>query len=710
MSFVDLATIALHRRNEMEARIKVFSEKCDHAITDINKLKTQAKNFVHQLNCDPADLKERFLNCMKNLDEFTYLITDFNLALSKLGSNTSIELTPVQDTSITALPARPSRICTPYNLIDVLTEPTPSTSNACPNQCPTEKPLRRKLSQQDQVLIAFSSPSPSSSSGSINVRKETTEKEVQCELVEELKNTADGAPSPFKCFNLPAQTILTTDQEYPAKILSVDGVSFWVTTDNYNELYNLLIEMSEYYKTNFIELNPCDVRTLTYCACYDHKRDKFFRGLFIRLNEESNANYVEVFLVDTGEVLVSSLVNVQPLPQKFCKYPPFARCCYLAGIEFLVCNDKDYIDKLESVLKQFINKHCIIIVDDNSSEALGVFVRMLPSGTFLNNLLIDQGLAYEIVEEKSSSEVKIERGPPELVDPECDINDCPEFEDPVEAVTGYHNRDEADICKHYKGGPEKTCFKGARCTKKHILKHPEGWTLDRVAVAGKCLPLPLPAPGAWLQVYVCHVVHYDRFYVQLPQETRKVEASSFGVVLPPSTLEALVRDMNSPASRMAYKPLKMAPALGELVAALYPADEKWYRARVVSSTRVDQNIEVVYIDYGNTAWVLEDGVRQLAARHWALPAQAVPCALAGVRARTQLSRDWADARALLSALIADKTISARVISRDYDGMTLELFDNEGESIAERLAESKLVEVTEYAISDDSAAQQRVVVP
>ncbi|XP_013143736.1 PREDICTED: tudor domain-containing protein 1-like [Papilio polytes] len=168
--------------------------------------------------------------------------------------------------------------------------------------------------------------------------------------------------------------------------------------------------------------------------------------------------------------------------------------------------------------------------------------------------------------------------------------------------------------------------------------------------------------------------------------------------------------MNSPAARMAYKPFTLAPALGELVAALYPADEKWYRARVVSSTRVDQNIEVMYIDYGNTAWVLEDGVRQLAARHWALPAQAVPCALAGVRSRSQLSRDWADARALLTALISDKTVSARVISREYDGLTLELFNNEGDSIAERLAESKLVELTEYAVCDDSAITQRVVVP
>lgn len=40
---MDLATLTLHRRNELEARINVFLGKCDHAITDIQKLKDQVK-------------------------------------------------------------------------------------------------------------------------------------------------------------------------------------------------------------------------------------------------------------------------------------------------------------------------------------------------------------------------------------------------------------------------------------------------------------------------------------------------------------------------------------------------------------------------------------------------------------------------------------------------------------------------------------------
>ncbi|VVD04496.1 unnamed protein product [Leptidea sinapis] len=82
MSFVNLATLAMHRRSEMEERLKVFNEKCDQVIHNISKLKMQASGFAEQLNCEPSALRERFLSCMKQLDEYTYLITDINLSVN----------------------------------------------------------------------------------------------------------------------------------------------------------------------------------------------------------------------------------------------------------------------------------------------------------------------------------------------------------------------------------------------------------------------------------------------------------------------------------------------------------------------------------------------------------------------------------------------------------------------------------------------------
>ncbi|CAK1595893.1 unnamed protein product [Parnassius mnemosyne] len=582
----------------MEARINVFSSKCDHAIDNIKKLNMMAHGFVQQLNCEPAELKERFLNCMKQLDEFTYLITDFNLAINKLEATNSTEFAPVHDTSTRALPA--PMIYGTFNLMDALTEPAPSTSQACPNLCPSEKPIRKKVPKEEQVLIAFSSASSSSESVP-HVKNKTLEKEVQCKMVEDMNKSPakiNETVSTIETYNLPAQSILQIDQEYPAVILNVDGPSFWVITGNTDEVYNLINDMNEYYRKNFVELTLDQVMSLTYCACYDDASDCYYRGLFIRLTEK-DMNLAEIFLVDTGEVQIAPIVNIQPLAKHFCQHPPYARCCHLAGIDLFNNTDKDLPEKLEEFLKMYISTPCSIEVDDNTSESLGVYV-ILPSRKILNTMLVEQGLASAIEKINITEDTTI-RGPPEILDSDFNITDCPEYEDPVEAVTGYHNRDEMDICKHYKGGPENTCFKGARCNKKHIMKHPDGWTLDRVPVAGKCRPMPLPAPGTCLRVHVTHVAHYDRFYVQFVKPPVREEIPSFGVVLPPTTLERLVRDMNSPASRMAYKPLKMTPAPGELVAALYPLDDQWYRARVLSATRVDQNVEV---NKGRVNWNL----------------------------------------------------------------------------------------------------------
>ncbi|XP_039754113.1 uncharacterized protein LOC120629282 isoform X2 [Pararge aegeria] len=704
MSFVDLATLAMHRRQEMEARLNVFLGKCDRAVMDIKKLQHQAKGFVEQLNCEPSELRDKFLSCMKQLDEYTYLITDFNLALDNLDRpvNKSTYYMPVHD--------NPGRILKPLpptalNLIDALSEPTPSTSKACANHCPSEKIKKKKIPKEDQILIAFSSTSCSSES----VPSSKMEKGVQCNLKNEVEKLSltDSQPSAptMEERNLPAQKILQLDFMYQATITHVDGLSFWIITEDFQDAHNLMRDMNEYYRENTQDLSLDEMMSLTYCAFYEVDSDCFYRAFFIRLTEE-DMSIAEVFLVDIGETCCAPTTTIQPLDLRFCTNPPFARCCHLAGVELL-----GQPTAAQEYLKDFVNKPCKIKIDDNSSESLGAYI-FYPSGESLSDLLVQRGLARRnkttSATETSSSAAK---GIPELDECNFRIDDCPEYDDPLLAVTGYHNRDEMDICKHYKGGPEKTCFKGRRCTKRHVLINPDGWTLDRVPVVAKCNPLPLPAPDTYLRVYVTHVAHFNRFFVQLKENITKNEpVPDFGVVLPPTSLNSLVLDMNSPATRMAYKPLKLVPAPGELVAALYPPDEQWYRARVISSTRADQNVEVMYIDYGNVVWVKENEVRELESRFWPLPAQAVRCALAGVSALTGDSRQWAAAKDALNKMIHERVLQAHVIARDYDEITVELFDEHGFSIAEQLAAGLFVNLEEYEISYDTNDTQKVIVP
>ncbi|KAM3964534.1 uncharacterized protein ACR2FA_001502 [Aphomia sociella] len=699
MSFVDLATLTLHRRNELETRINSFVEKSNHAIKEIKKLQMQAQDFVQHLNCEPTELKECFLTCMKQLDEYTYLITDFNLSVGKLEETNTVEYTPVLDTSKSTLPTP-----TPQapNLIDVLSEPAPSTSTACPNLCPSEKLAPVKRRKGEQLLIEFSSASCSSESVPI---QKNDDKEVQCEVVTDMNNLSISAtPSPASepC-NLPAQTVLQCDLVYsPCTIISVDGLALWVITDDIDEVCRLMSEMTEYYKENRVMLTSKDIRAMNYCAFYDEESNGYYRAFFIKLTED----IAEVFLLDTGEVRTGTTSCIQPLVERFYDKPPYARCCHLAGVDMANSEIKDLLIKQEEVLKGYIGQQCQIEVDDNTSESLGVYV-VLPSHETINEIMVKQGLATAI--DKPSDHLN--QCPAKSVDSsDLDITQCPEYEDPVEAVTGYHNRDEADICKHYKGGPDKTCFKGARCNKKHIMKHPDGWTMDRVeALTYK--QLPLPAPGTWLKVLVTHVCHFNRLYVQFINEKRREDPPpDFGVVLPPTTLAALILDMNNPATRIAYKPLKTAPAPGELVAALYPLDDQWYRARVRSTTRADQTVEVMYIDYGNVVWVKENCVCALEPRFAALPAQATRVRLAGVAARGHASQQWAAAAAALARLAQDRTLNAHVISRDYDEITVELFDEDNYSVAEQLAALNMVNLEEYTIVDDTNVTQKLVVP
>ncbi|RVE48065.1 hypothetical protein evm_007252 [Chilo suppressalis] len=391
MSFVDLATLTLHRRNELEARTKVFLSKCDQAIDDIQKLKVQAQSFASKLNCEPSELKERFLKCMEQLDEYMYLITDFNLSVNTLEEINTTEIAPVHD-STTKTPLPTPRSC-PINLIDVLSEPLPSTSTACSNHCPSEKPKRLKVPKEDQLLIAFSSTSCSSESVPQD-KIEMRTKEVQCEITADMNSLKIKAPQTpirdLESCNLPAQKILLTDHLYKATIMSIDGASFWVITDNVDEVCGLMKDMTEFYKSTHFDLTLDEISMLSYCAFCDE--DCFYRAFFIKLIEEEEEMLAEVFLVDTGEVRTGLVTNVQPLEPQFCTRPPYARCCHLAGIDMLSYQNKELSVKQAIFMKEYMGISCTIEIDDNTSESLGVYV-ILPSKVVLNDVLIKEGLA-----------------------------------------------------------------------------------------------------------------------------------------------------------------------------------------------------------------------------------------------------------------------------------------------------------------------------
>lgn len=648
---------------------------------------------------------------MQEVDKYMYLMTDIILAIEKMDEpQPTRDSTPVLDSgNIISQPI----VKIPFNIIDTLSEPSPSATLAC-NRCPPEKPKRNIIPKEEQLLIEFSSSSCSQESVIIENKEvlnppknAMVAKEVQCDIANDIMSlNIEDTVAPISFCKLPAQKLLETDHSYQATITHIDGSFFWVIVENFDEVHQLIADMTKHYKANYKNLKVDEIKSLSYCAFYED--DCYYRGLFLSLNEDETE--AEVFLVDIGEICHGSPESIQRLLPQFASAPPYARCCHLAGIDLThYHNNKDIMHKQEEFIRNYLYRNmCTIQVDDNTSESLGVYVKLSNNET-LNEIIVRENLALPI----DKSVLGTCQGPPEeyAVDDDLDIASCPEYEDPVEAVTGYHNRDEADICKNYKGGPEKTCFKGIRCTKKHIVKHPDGWTLDRVPVAGKCKLVSLPAADSWLKVLVTSVPHFNRVFVQFVDEHQQTEElPSFGVVLPARTLAGLVRDMNSLASRAAYKPLTVAPALGELVAALYPLDNNYYRARVRSLSRSDQTIELIYVDYGTVMWVKENEVKVLEPRWTSLPMQAVSCVLGGVSARTHLSHEWAMAKKQLEDLVLDKIFNAHVLSCDYDELTVELFDLDGYNIGKKFSALKLVNYEECDVVEEVYGQKKIVVP
>ncbi|GBP47340.1 hypothetical protein EVAR_38941_1 [Eumeta japonica] len=641
--------------------------------------------------------------------------TDTSRLLTQLGDNTNQDIIPVLDVNRMAVPLQPTA-----NLFDILSEPGPSTSTAS-QQLNSERRHNPQLPtiKNEECLIDFSSASSSVESAidsidnserqnedtQLNVlpiKMENLSLDHPVETIQTLDTTTQLAGtlnlSELSKCALPPQEILQIDTIYTAYIFNVDDLSMWVITDDPEGLFSeIFARMEDYYyqRTDFVPAHMLE--NLSYCAYFDIDTSTWYRCYI--LEAKYTGNKAQLYFVDTGKIQVVSNDKLQPLYPEFCTLPPFARTCHLAGIDV---EDQSFesLSKVTKFVSQFTGFKCQIEVEDNTSESMACYVRLEDNRT-INHMLVENGLAVHIGGECTCNSVQENIMKSQAIIPENlatlvpsvdDIVDCPEYEDALVAVTGYHNRDEAEICKHYKGPPNKTCFKGERCKKRHILMHPDGWTLDKTEVLCKAPTLSLPAPGTVCDVRVTYVLHCNKVYVQFvtpPKSLRR--RRPFGVITPPETLEELVRDMNSRAVLPTYRTLRMAPAPGELVAAVYPLDKKWYRARVLTHSPSDQTVEVQYVDYGTEFWVKECQVCELQSMYTHLPFQSVLCTLAEVKLRNQEAATLAKVKKYLTIMAQDKVHEALIISRSFDELEVVLIDKEGMNVAKKLADTGLVD-------------------
>ncbi|XP_063370670.1 uncharacterized protein LOC134658994 [Cydia amplana] len=815
----------------MEERIRRFDSVCVAAVHHIGRLQEQARNFLSQLLCEPGEFKHRFLQTSRQLDEFMYAVTDFNLAASTFETN-SVNMDPYH-------PVPPKN---PQHAREISSSHSNTPSHSNTQRLPTKdrKSYKREKgmnntrqtykkencresngrdlnnTEGNETVVERNEVNNMKGNETVVERNEVNNTEGNETVVERNEDLPDTGCKPV---GLPPQPKL--DPLVPeATIVTVEGAQLWIVVDD-TSFFKLMEDMLNYYQNReMVE----DFIPKSVCAYYDESETRhILRALYIT-SEDGDP---EVFLVDTGEFQPATHSRLFPLAPQFATTPPLAHLCYLADVE--QTEDKTLEDRRTEFLQQYLGQRYKIklvedLNEDGSLQSLGVYVylddgttvnervqaldsndpelnnnskssinnenihslteinkinktsqndkikpdenesiildksnenidkdisskenKMLDKvNTFNDEIYKDTNLEKDIIETDEINDKRVDGmdlRPDEdrvkeleaIENMNLDEMKYTEHENAVEAVTGYSNRDEMEICKHYKGG--EGCFKGNRCKKRHVKIHPDGWTLDRVSVHVKCPSPPLPPPGTWLKLKVTHVDDTCQLYVHFegPEE--------------PMSLADVVDEMTLAAENSG--PLKLVPAPGELVSAPYEGSH--YRARVISA---HDSVEVFYIDYGNTATVSISDLRPLEPRWLTLPARAVPCRLAGVSVSdvsvsgvsvsgvsvsdvsvsgvsvsgVSVSVSGVDVSETLRGLTLDRTMQAQIMNppalqssvtsiiillffdsaRGLDEVTLKLIDADGFDIGEQLAVFAGITLKPYDVEHDE--QRCVLVP
>ncbi|XP_016945702.3 tudor and KH domain-containing protein homolog [Drosophila suzukii] len=135
--------------------------------------------------------------------------------------------------------------------------------------------------------------------------------------------------------------------------------------------------------------------------------------------------------------------------------------------------------------------------------------------------------------------------------------------------------------------------------------------------------------GKPMEVYVSAVASPSKFWVQLigPQSKK---------------LDNMVQEMTSyySSAENRAKHVLTAPYVGQIVAAVFKFDEKWYRAEIVDImpnqyNPKEQVIDLYFVDYGDSEYISPADICELRTDFLTLRFQAVECFLANVKSTIQ---------------------------------------------------------------------------
>ena len=156
--------------------------------------------------------------------------------------------------------------------------------------------------------------------------------------------------------------------------------------------------------------------------------------------------------------------------------------------------------------------------------------------------------------------------------------------------------------------------------------------------------------GQTEDVYVVHTESSEDFYIQLSATYPQLE----------QMMAKIAEVYSGLADDIGHEDV----VIGNPVCAQFSEDDSWYRA-AIKSVPSDFEVEVHYVDYGNSEVILLSDVRQLSKRFFNLPVQAVRCCLDSPLVESFGQR------------VADKELKATFLSFEKGKWKVSLFDGVG---------------------------------
>ncbi|XP_060521362.1 uncharacterized protein LOC132699000 isoform X2 [Cylas formicarius] len=365
-----------------------------------------------------------------------------------------------------------------------------------------------------------------------------------------------------------------------------------------------------------------------YCVAYVLEQKEWYRMRVLDWKLGNNTREVEVQSVDYGFRLALSFTYLRSMTKEVADVPMQAIRCHLPflyppGSTFMNRLTEWPLSSVEGMLEivnvygQDTGNISFFRIDHAVLEGKSLAVDLSPYGKpgsdTVGQMLIDLEVAVQIIDDFL--------GHSELGEFLEDIDELENGDNLNELLIGYDARDEARICRFTRS--DGSCYKGKHCKLEHVALPKDGYTTDTVPVHYRCAnDLRLPKNGDHIQVLISEYVDSCTFLAQIIRNPVKDDS---GIVMD-KELRDLVAAMNHAKVTSTYEPLKVWPAIGEMVVA-YHFTKTWMRG-VVSDSKKNEigdviSVKVYMMDFGDTLEVKLKELRKMKEEFTRLPAQIV---------------------------------------------------------------------------------------